>query len=140
MSQGAPEGQLTAWHSSFADVEHFTITNSQYTDQVILSKVLGIDNPEYTKYCRERVNEDGDPAYEYIYTVNGSVVQSPDKPAEGVSYEIVPTGRVMTYADVLVDLKRRMDDLFDGDVFDLKDEINRVRNQLGIDASEDNPE
>jgi hypothetical protein len=139
LSQGAPAGQFTPWHATFRLVDHFTITNDQYDKQVILSKVLGIDNADYVKYCRERVDEEGDPAYEYIYTSNGEVVQTATKPPFGVAYELVPAGRVMSFADVLVDLKRRMDDLFDGDVLDLKGEITRVRDQLGIDSGDNNP-
>jgi hypothetical protein len=47
---------VTKWHSSFSEETRFVSTNSQYPNQVILSKVLGIDNPEYTKYCRERTS------------------------------------------------------------------------------------
>lgn len=110
LSTGATAGVVKQWHSTFANVPHFNVASNQYANQVTLARVLGIDNANYTTYVKST------------------------RDATGAKQDFA-TAPVLTVFEALVDHSRRLNDLEDGDALDLKEELDRVREQLGLDTS-----
>jgi hypothetical protein len=110
LATGATAGTVKSWHSTFASVPHFTMTSDQYTNQVTLARVLGIDNANYTSFVKSTRDANG-------------------------NKQTFATAPVLTVFDALIDHSKRLNDLEDTDALDLKEEIDRVRDQLGLDTS-----